>query len=120
MNNVKSPTKNQMKIAKGKSDADAVRTTSSTNGAQLPSSAHGAPRDVSQDASVLSADSTLLDIVAAHRPTEEVFRSRDAQAGECILCNALFLTVHEACAQYGLDLDALMADLKAAARGEDA
>lgn len=118
MNNAKSPTEIQAKITQDGPDADAVRTASPTNGAQLPSSAHGALRDVSQEPSVLSADSTLLDIVAAHRPTEEAFRSRDAQAGECLLCNALFLTVREACAQYGLDLDALMADLKAAARGE--
>ncbi|WP_461209029.1 hypothetical protein [Desulfocurvus sp. DL9XJH121] len=56
---------------------------------------------------------TILDVVAAHRSTEHVFRERDMQAGECILCQALFLTLDEACAKYGLDLPALMADLEA-------
>lgn len=64
----------------------------------------------------IGAEMTLLDVVAAHRATEDVFRSRDEQAGECLLCNALFLTVREACETYGLDLESLLAELRAAAR----
>nr|WP_207263845.1 hypothetical protein [Desulfovibrio sp. Huiquan2017] len=61
---------------------------------------------------------TLLDIVHRYRATEPVFRARDEQAGECLLCKALFETVADVAARYGLDLDALMADLEAAAEAE--
>ena len=64
----------------------------------------------------IHADMTVLDIVAAHKATEAVFRARDEQAGECILCQALFETVGAVAERYGLDLDALLADLEAAAR----
>lgn len=57
---------------------------------------------------------TLLDVVHAHPATEPVFRSRDAQAGVCLLCAALFETVEHVAAAYGLDLDALLADLNQA------
>ena len=56
---------------------------------------------------------TLLDVVHEHRATEDVFRARDEQAGECLLCKALFETVADAAARYGLDLDALLGDLNA-------
>jgi len=58
-------------------------------------------------------DMTLLDIVAADRSTEAVFRARDEAAGECILCNALFDTLDAMTRRYALDLDALLADLEA-------
>ena len=65
------------------------------------------------------ADMTVLDIVASHKATEEVFRSRDAQAGECVLCRALFDTLGQMAQRYGLDLDALLADLETAAQAAD-
>ncbi|WP_353616778.1 hypothetical protein [Desulfovibrio sp. Huiquan2017] len=66
----------------------------------------------------VTPDMTLLDIVHRYRATEPVFRARDEQAGECLLCKALFETVADVAARYGLDLDALMADLEAAAEAE--
>lgn len=66
----------------------------------------------------ITPDMTLLDIVHQHRATETVFRARDEQAGECLLCKALFETVADTAARYGLDLDALMADLEAVASDE--
>lgn len=65
----------------------------------------------------ITPDMTLLDIVGAYRETEAVFRSRDEQAGECLLCRALFETVAEVAARYGLDLEELLADLERAASG---
>ncbi len=59
-------------------------------------------------------DMTILDIVSAHKATEAVFRSRDDQAGECILCQALFDTLAQVAERYSLDLDALLADLETA------
>jgi len=67
------------------------------------------------ETSRIAPDMTLLDILARHRETEAVFRARDDQAGECILCNALFETVAEAAARYNLDLDELLRDLERAA-----
>jgi hypothetical protein len=66
----------------------------------------------------ITPDMTLLDVVHQYRATEAVFRARDEQAGECLLCKALFETVADVAARYGLDLDALLADLDAAALKE--
>ncbi|WP_319582604.1 hypothetical protein [uncultured Pseudodesulfovibrio sp.] len=61
----------------------------------------------------ITPDMTLLDIVHKYRGTETVFRARDEQAGECLLCKALFETVADTASRYGLDLDTLMTDLNA-------
>ncbi|HML54105.1 MAG TPA: hypothetical protein PKC79_08410 [Solidesulfovibrio magneticus] len=60
------------------------------------------------------AKTTVLDLVAAHPAVEAVFRRYDAQAGCCILCEALFDTVAELAAQRGLDATALTHDLSQA------
>ncbi|ADU64244.1 MAG: DUF1858 domain-containing protein [Pseudodesulfovibrio sp.] len=67
------------------------------------------------NASGITGAMTLLDVVHAHPATEPVFRSRDGQAGVCLLCAALFETLESVAATYGLDLDALLADLNRAA-----
>jgi len=64
--------------------------------------------------SVDPATATVLDLVAAHPATEAVFRRYDASAGCCILCVALFKTVAELAARYGLDAEALAHDLSQA------
>ncbi|WP_243544088.1 DUF1858 domain-containing protein [Pseudodesulfovibrio tunisiensis] len=63
----------------------------------------------------ISPDMTLLDIVHDHPDTEAVFRARDEQAGECLLCQALFDTVAEVAERYGLDAEKLLDDLAQAA-----
>ncbi|MBI9079410.1 MAG: hypothetical protein JEY79_06685 [Pseudodesulfovibrio sp.] len=62
----------------------------------------------------ISRDMTLLDIVHRYPNTEAVFRSRDEQAGECLLCKALFETIDEVVRRYGLDRKQLLADLEKA------
>ncbi|BDQ33748.1 DUF1858 domain-containing protein [Pseudodesulfovibrio portus] len=62
----------------------------------------------------ITPDMTLLDIVHKYRATEPVFRTFDEQAGECLLCKALFETVETAAKRYGLDLEKLLADLERA------
>lgn len=57
----------------------------------------------------------MLDIVRLHPDTEAVFRSRDEQAGECLLCQALFETVKITAQRYGLDQEKLLHDLNRAA-----
>ena len=71
--------------------------------------------------SCIDSRMTVLDNMSRHRETEAVFASWDHRAGECICCRALFETVAQVARQYGLNLDRLMADLKAAAipRGID-
>ncbi len=62
----------------------------------------------------ISPDLTILEVLSRHRQTEAVFRRYDEQAGVCLCCRALFDTLEEAAAKYGLDLDRLLADLEAA------
>ncbi len=63
----------------------------------------------------ITPDMTVLDVISSHRSTELVFKSYDAQAGECICCQALFEPIRDVAAKYGLDLDRLLADLEAEA-----
>lgn len=56
---------------------------------------------------------TVLDLVAAHPATQEVFRRYDAAAGCCLLCQGLFETVSGLAARFGLDRKALVQDLLA-------
>jgi hypothetical protein len=61
---------------------------------------------------------TLLEVVYHHRQTEAVFRRYEEEAQGCLLCHALFDTLAEAAAKYGLDLDKLLNDLREAANTE--
>ncbi|MBS3780863.1 MAG: hypothetical protein KGY41_10745 [Desulfovermiculus sp.] len=64
----------------------------------------------------ITPDMTVLDVVSTYRGTEEVFRRYDNQAGECVCCNALFDSLQEMAAKYGLNLQELLAELCAAAQ----
>jgi hypothetical protein len=55
---------------------------------------------------------TVLDVVAAYRQTEAVFRRYDEKAGACLCCEALFEPLSSVAVRYGLDLDQLMEDLR--------
>jgi len=63
---------------------------------------------------------TVLDMVAAHPVTQDVFRSYDEQAQTCILCHGLFETLSGLASRFGLDRAALLSDLeKAMEKGEN-
>ena len=64
------------------------------------------------------ATTTVLDLVAAHPAVEAVFRRYDAPAGCCILCEALFETIDDLAARFGLDAEALAHDLSRAINTE--
>ena len=66
----------------------------------------------------ITPDMTVLDVVSTYRETEDVFRRYDNQAGECVCCNALFDTLQDVAAKYGLNLQELLAELCAAAQDE--
>jgi hypothetical protein len=57
---------------------------------------------------------TLLEVLYQHRQTEAVFRRYEEKGQDCLLCHALFDTLAEAAAKYGLDLDELLKDLQEA------
>jgi hypothetical protein len=65
----------------------------------------------------ITPDMTLLEVVYQHRQTEAVFRRYEGETQGCLLCHALFDTLAEAAAQYGLNLDKLLKDLREAAQG---
>ena len=68
-----------------------------------------------QEKSVITPDMTLVEVLSQHRQTEAVFRSYEGKAKGCLLCHALFNTLAEAAAKYGLNLDRLMQDLEKSA-----
>ena len=65
----------------------------------------------------ITPEMTLLEVLQQHRRTEAVFRRYEGEAQGCLLCQALFDTLAEAAAKYGLDLDRLLQDLRGAALG---
>ncbi|WP_027370430.1 hypothetical protein [Desulfovermiculus halophilus] len=66
----------------------------------------------------ITPDMTVLDIISTYRGTEEIFRRYDHQAGECVCCNALFDTLQDVAAKYGLNLQEILAELCAAAQNK--
>ena len=65
----------------------------------------------------ITPEMTLLEVVYQYRNTEAVFRRYEREAQGCLLCQALFDTLAEAAAKYGLELDRLLQDLREAAAG---
>ncbi|MFW6113087.1 MAG: hypothetical protein ACOC8G_02075 [Thermodesulfobacteriota bacterium] len=65
----------------------------------------------------ITPDMTLLEVMAQHRQTEAVLRRYEGEAQGCLLCHALFDTLAEAAAKYGLDLERLLQDLREVAAG---
>lgn len=66
---------------------------------------------------LITSGMTVLDIVGKWENTQAVFKRYDAQAGECICCNALFESLEKMAGKYNLDLDVLLNELETAARG---
>ena len=62
----------------------------------------------------ITPDMTVLDVIAKNRPTEQVFRKYDRQAGICICCDALFDRLDDLSEKYEIDLKGLLNDLEEA------
>ncbi|MEG6506097.1 hypothetical protein [Nitratidesulfovibrio sp. 1201_IL3209] len=77
-----------------------------------------APRITPRIAPRVTPDMTLLDVVHAHPATEAVFRSRDAEAGVCLLCTALFDSIETMAGRHHLDLSTLLDDLEQAIQAQ--
>lgn len=71
-------------------------------------------RAMSDSKNTIRPEMTVLDIVSRYRQTEAVFKRYDAEAGECICCQALFESLREVAKRYDIDLKNLVADLEAA------
>jgi hybrid cluster-associated redox disulfide protein len=69
-----------------------------------------------EDQDPITPEMTIVEVLSQHRQTEEVFRRYEGEAQGCLLCHALFDTLAEAAAKYGLDLDRLLKDLQESAR----
>ncbi len=68
-----------------------------------------------EDKDPITPDMTIVEVLSQYRQTEEVFRRYEGEAKGCLLCHALFDTLAEAAAKYGLNLDRLMKDLQESA-----
>jgi len=72
---------------------------------------------VTEQKEAITPEMTLLEVVAQHRQTEAVLRRYEGEAQGCLLCQALFDTLAQAAAKYGLDLERLLQDLREVAAG---
>jgi hypothetical protein len=61
----------------------------------------------------INPDMTILDIISRYRQTEAVFKQFDKKAGICLCCDALFSPLKDVAGKYCLDLEEMMAELKA-------
>jgi hypothetical protein len=66
-------------------------------------------------ATIIRPHMTVLDVVSRYRETEQVFKTYDHLAGECICCKALFEPLERVAEKYGLDLNRFLEDLEAGA-----
>jgi len=64
----------------------------------------------------VNPDMTILDVVSAHQETITVFKSFDEQAGECICCTSLFMTLRDVAAKYNIDLPVFLSRIESAIR----
>lgn len=63
----------------------------------------------------ITPEMTVLDVVSKWEACQAVFRGHDGEAGECILCQALFERIEDVASRYGLNLAGLLAELNRAA-----
>jgi hypothetical protein len=61
----------------------------------------------------INPDMTILDIISRYRQTEAVFKQYDEKADVCLCCDALFIPLKDVTDKYCLDLEEMMAELKA-------
>jgi hypothetical protein len=73
---------------------------------------------MTEEEAPITPEMTIIEVLHQHRQTEAVFRRYEGEAQGCLLCHALFDTLAEAAAKYGLDLDRLMKDLQESACGD--
>ncbi|HDP25660.1 MAG TPA: hypothetical protein ENN34_09475 [Deltaproteobacteria bacterium] len=69
---------------------------------------------------VIKKDMSVLDVLLEHPESERVFKTYEQRTGHCICCNSLFETIESISVKYGLDIDALIKDLREAVRSKNA
>jgi len=57
---------------------------------------------------------TILEIMQMYNQTQDVFEKYNEQAGQCLMCTALFEPLSTVSERFGLDLKKLLAELEAA------
>ena len=68
----------------------------------------------------ITADTTVLDIIGRYRQTESVFKDLEAETGQCICCEGLFLSLGKAAERFGFNLDRALKKLHDAVPKEEA
>lgn len=66
-----------------------------------------------ESALVVTAATSVLDIISGYRQTEGIFKDLEAETGRCICCEGLFLSLGEAAARFGFDLNGALARISA-------
>ena len=69
---------------------------------------------------LITADKTVLDIISRYRQTEALFKDLEAETGQCICCEGLFLSLGEAAERFGFNLDRVLNKLHDAVQKEEA
>jgi hypothetical protein len=70
-------------------------------------------RDRLNNRSCINPDMTILDIISSYRRTESIFKQYDEKAGVCLCCLNLFDSLKDVAGKYCLDLEEMMAELRA-------
>ena len=64
----------------------------------------------------IQPEMTVLEVVRTYKQTENVFKKYDAQAGECIMCTALFESLKGLSERFRLNLKKLIEELETATK----
>jgi hypothetical protein len=59
----------------------------------------------------IQPDTVIIDLIVAHRQTEQVFKKYDIGGSDRIMCHALFDTVGDFTRKYNLDPQRFIAEL---------
>ena len=65
----------------------------------------------------ITPETKMIDVISRYRQTESTFRRLNEQAGTCVCCQGLFLSLREAAERFGFNLETLMNELHAEIRG---
>jgi len=60
---------------------------------------------------IITLETTILDIISQYRETESIFKRLEEETGTCICCQGLFLSLREAADQFGFDLECALSDI---------
>ena len=75
-------------------------------------------QDRTVNAPEITPETKMIDVISRYRQTESTFRRLNEQAGTCVCCQGLFLSLRETAERFGFNLETLMNELYAEIRGD--